>query len=188
LPLQSAGGSNYCSGAGKTEGKGSPASVDAIYAAGEAFLAVFSNKRSASFTESASGNAAATSGASVTITVPCGKRLVKRPRTALEKSYSGRTSASLLRRSFVLFILSPFLWSCPSCADESDRFLVIGMNHNQKQLMQGTPKSDPAFLVLRMLQVGHHKQEGIKEYCGRFLEVDSMLGLVDSGLCRIPDD
>lgn len=54
------------------------------------FFAAFIRTRRASLTESASGNAAATSGSRVTIIASCGKRFTYLPRMPPVKSYSGR--------------------------------------------------------------------------------------------------
>src|ERR1700728_4760353 len=91
--------------------------------------------RRASLTDSASGKAAATSGARVTMTVSGRKRLAYFPRMPLEKSYSGRISSSVLIACLdALLILPPFFRFCFAGANDADSLVIVSVYYEQQKL------------------------------------------------------
>src|ERR1700737_1873230 len=103
------------------------------YAAGAACFAVLISSRRASLTASAVGNAAATSGASGTMTTSCGDRLAYFPRTPPRMSYSGRI-VSLNLSDLVVFVGISFTPRCQSRADDANLFGIIGMGNQKKPI------------------------------------------------------
>ena len=95
--------------------------------------------RNASLTARVSGKIFAMSGSKSTILVPSAYRAAVTPRTALEKSYSGRmvSSSDLRGRAFLLFfffILFPFRSSCQPGADDSSPWWPVRVGHNQQAM------------------------------------------------------
>ena len=91
--------------------------------------------RSASFTDTPVGNTSRTSGSITTTFAPCAYRADVAPRTAWEKSYSGRiVSRSFIRRFRLpfFFISPPLLPSGPPCRNETGSGWSLGKRHHQK--------------------------------------------------------
>ena len=95
--------------------------------------ASLANVRSASLTARLSGNTSATSGSSSTTFVPCAYRAAVTPRTALEKSYSGRivsTSAGFL--ALFVFIFPSFVLRRETSTDDSRPRWPFGVRHDHE--------------------------------------------------------
>jgi len=93
--------------------------------------------RNASFTARVSGKIAATSGSRRTTLVPSAYRAAVTPRTAFEKSYSGRivSSSEPARRPLFLlfFILLSFISGCQPSTDDSRSRRPLGIGNDSKR-------------------------------------------------------
>ena len=104
--------------------------------------------RSASFTAWLLGKSSATSGSRRTTFVPCAYRAAVTPRTALEKSYSGRiVSASadgLL--GLVVFIFPPLVARRESGTDDPSSWRALGVrDHDEPRRVRHSEHEKPRF-------------------------------------------
>src|SRR5215212_159929 len=141
-------------------------------------------KRSASFTESASGNASATSGSSLT-TSP---NLLRpgpsfRTRSAL-RSYSGRSSSSISVSIF--FICFPLRWRYLPRANQPGNAAPIRIRHEQQAALPRLPDDNIAVLIVGMIRVVEIDIERIVEDGLGLLERDAVLLKIGLRLSFIP--
>lgn len=144
-------------------------------------LVVLRTPRSASFTASAEGKAAATSGSSRTRLLPLRSRATYLPRTPPfidAKSYSGlRSSSAGLAALFIEFSFAP---RRSSGADDADGIVSFGMCHNQETSALRDTNGHEAHLALGMSLVREGRRQRVLENSGCFIEADA----APSNVCR----
>src|SRR5712691_7524123 len=133
--------------------------------------------RSASFTEAPSVNTSRTLGSTTTTLAPRAYRAAVEPRTAREKSYSGRnvSRSAAAFAPLALRFISPPLSSCrPPSRDEPCSGRALSKGYHQDPLMSRHPEKEESLLAVRVVGVGHQQCQRIAEHCGRFVERDTM--------------
>ncbi len=93
--------------------------------------------------------------------VPSAKRLAYLPRTPREKSYSGRTSLSILLAAFFVgavlvafFILDPFSTGGESSVYDSRIVTTLDVSDDQQPVLIGDAQHQESPLLNRMVRVG----------------------------------
>lgn len=124
----------------------------------EAGFVSLANVRSASLTARAFGNISATSGSSSTTLVPSPYRAAVTPRTAFEKSYSGRIVSSNRRElGLVLsfFIVFSFRARRLTGTDDSSSVLNLGVTDDQRSISFRQAEDDVSSLRSRVAGISH---------------------------------
>jgi len=137
--------------------------------------------RNAALTAAESGKSRCTSLSSATILLPPARRSTYLPRTPPAKSYSGSKS-----RSGAFFILSSFLPTGNSRADQADALTAIDVNHNEHPTGVRLSDQDMACLVRRVNWIRDRHRQMIVERRGGLLKADTVLREISCRFCRIP--
>ncbi len=144
--------------------------------------------RSASLTAWLSGKSCATSGSRSTTLVPCAYRAAVTPRTALEKSYSGRivspSAAGFL--VLVVFIFPSLVARGQSGADDPCPWRPLGIRDHHEPRSARHPEHDEALLALGVIGIRHVHGQDVTEDRAGLIEGDTMVLEVRGCLLRIP--
>jgi hypothetical protein len=122
------------------------------------------NARKASFTAALSGNTSITSGSTTTTFAPCAYRAAVSPRTAPEKSYSGRMVSRSSNRSIGLlafFILSPFRTPRRPRTDKPRPRWALCVRYDQEPTPRRHTEQHEPLLADGMIRVRHQQRERI---------------------------
>jgi hypothetical protein len=145
--------------------------------------------RSARFTAGPSGNTSSTSGSITAMLVPWAYLATVAPRTAVEKSYSGRIvsrSCFLPRLLAFFFIASPLTWPGLSGRNQTSLGWPLGKRHHKETQPVGHAEDKIAFLFKRVVRVRHQERERISKYCGGLIECHAVFSDIRSCLLPVP--
>ena len=143
--------------------------------------------RSAWFTAVPSGKTSNTPGSITTRLAPWAYFAAVTPRTAAEKSYSGRIvsrSLFLSRRLTLFLITSPLQWRHAPRRDQASARWAFSKRYDQEPLPVGHPEHKIPLLVEGVIRVRHEEREWISEHCCGLVERNAVLSSV--GLCLLP--
>ncbi len=145
------------------------------------------NVRSASLTARLSGKSSATSGSRSTTLVPSAYRAAVTPRTACEKSYSGRIVSASAFRLFesLVFILSSLAARRESGADDSCPGRPFSVRHDAPRFL-GHSDYEKALLALRVIRIRHVQGQDVSEDRHGLVERNVVVFEIRGGLLRIP--